>query len=576
MGFMTNCLRQRSLSRASRSRVFGAVALLAAAVMVVAPAHAQDTLSPNGGSRASLTDGTRPVVSVTLASVNKLMQDINYVTGVVGQPQFGGMFAMMAGVYAQGMDLDRPVGVLVPLVNGTPQPIVVLPTSDIKPILKRLEPQTGPVDELPDGTLVVTVGPNTVYVKQSGNNAIAAQSKDVLQLVPESPAALFEGMGNEFNIAVRLQVQQVPVEIRNVLIDQMRSGFESAMRQQQSNAQSAREMAENSIEQLEKLIQQADELNVGINIDQADRNIGVHFSFSAVSGTELAAMYGGQQPIPSRFASVIRDDAAAYFHSASSVSPEAVDQARESMDSSFQMVTNALSQDGNLSEDQINEIEGYINRLKEIIVESFAEGKADMGGVVLAGEDQFQVALGTFVADGTKVADLAKDLAKKVPDSPDAPTFKFDAGNFGGVTLHVIEADIPANEDEARKLFGEKIQIHIGTAPKAVYVALGRGSEQVLKNLISSGTSDNGGERPLGQFNMRLLPFMQLAQSVEMNEDLAAVIGALSGSDDKGQIRVVSESIPNGASVNITFGEGLLKAVGAAAAANQRQQAPAF
>ena len=378
-------------------------------------------------------------------------------------------------------------------------------------------------------------------------------------------------MGNAYDVAVRLNVQQVPIEIRNVLIDQMRQGFEQAM-SQQPDAESAREMAEGSIEQIERLIQESDELNIGLNIDQANRNIAFDFSFSAVGGSQLAAMYGGQQSIPSRFASVIRDDASAYLHSATSISAEAVAQlAKESIDSSLGMIKGALENEGNLPPDQINEIDGYINRLSDIIIESFSEGKSDFGAVVLAGTDQFQAVLGSFVADGNKVAELAKDLAKKVPDSPDAPTFKFDVSNFSGVTMHLIEADVPEREDEVRKLFGDKIQIHIGTAPKAIYVAVGRGSDALLKEFITAGGSDTPGDRPLGQFKLKLLPFMELAQSVEPNPGVEAVITALSNSQDKGEVTVTSDSIPNGSSMRLTIGEGLIKAMGAAAIAGQRQ-----
>ena len=129
MGFMTNCLRPRLAVRG-----LAAAAVLAATFISAPPADAQDRLAPSAGSsRATLSDGSQPVVVVTIASINKLMQDVNYVTGIVGQPQFGGIFSMMAGAYAQGMDMDQPIGILVPMVGGTPQPIVVLPTTDIKP-----------------------------------------------------------------------------------------------------------------------------------------------------------------------------------------------------------------------------------------------------------------------------------------------------------------------------------------------------------------------------------------------------------------------------------------------------------
>ena len=564
MGFLTIRTRPR-------------LAMIAAAALLVAtavanPLRAQERFAPAG--TATLTDGSVPPVVVTLGSLNKLVQDTNYVTGVVGQPMFGAMFGGMVGSFAQGMDMDRPIGLVLTLANGTPQPIIMLPTADIKPILKRFEAQTGPLDELDDGTLVVTMNPNTIYIKQQGGVAIAAQDPNVLKLAPADPSGLFAGMGNAYDLAVRLRVQEVPAPIRNMLTDQMRQGFEQAMARQ-PNSEGAREMAEGPIEQLEQLIRESDEINLGINIDQAAGNILIKFSATAVGGTELATMYGGQQSIPSRFSSVIRDDAAAYFHSAGSISPEAIEKASDSMTNTFSMLSGALANDGNMSADQIAAIEGYLDRLGEIIKESLAEGKSDVGGVLLAERDKIQFAMGGFVGDGTKLAGLAKDLAKEVPDGPSAPRFKFDAGTFGGVTMHLIEGDVPASADEARKVFGDTIRVHIGTAPKAFYLALGRDSEGLLKELISSGGNDNSSDRPLGQFKLRLLPILEFAQSVEANDSVAAIINALSSTNDKGELTAVSDSIPNGSSTEIRIGEGLIKAIGTAAMRGQNPP-PAF
>ena len=115
---------------------------------------------------AQTTDDStsEPVVVVTVGSINKLMQDVNYVSGLVGQPQAGGIFALMAGTFTQGVDTTQPIAITVPLVNGMPQPLALIPTADVKTVLTRLEAQTGPVDELKDGTLVIAVGVNTVYI----------------------------------------------------------------------------------------------------------------------------------------------------------------------------------------------------------------------------------------------------------------------------------------------------------------------------------------------------------------------------------------------------------------------------
>ncbi|MDM4013810.1 hypothetical protein [Roseiconus lacunae] len=561
MGLKTN-----NWFAATRLKSAASAAMLMLALVAAPVARAQ-------GTPATLTDGTQPVLAVSVASINKMTADVNYLTGLAGQPGYGGMFAMMTGMYGQGLDTSRPIGVLVSLAGGMPQPIVVLPTSDIRSILKRIETQTGPVDELEDGTLVVTVNRNTFFIKQNENNAVAGPSKDALQLVPADPSGFFEGMGKDYNVAVRLQIQQIPMELRNVAIDSMRQGFEQAIANQ-PDSESTREVAENSIEQIEQLVREADEIFFGLNIDQEGRHVGIDASFTAIPGSKLAAMYGGQQSIPSRFASVIRDDAAAYIHSATSVSPEAIAQAKTSLGNAATMIRSAMAADGNLPPQQAEEIERYMSRFFAIITKSIEEGKGDFGMMVNAGTDQFNAVLGFFVADGSEVATLAKELATKVPDTADAPRFTFDAGKHGDVTLHLIEADIPEREDEIRNMFGDVLKVHIGTAPKAIYLAIGRDSESVLKDFIDSGNTNDSGNRPLGQFKMKLLPFLELARSVDPSEaeEIESIIATLNASEDKGTVTMVSDSIQNGSKMSIKVGESLIQAIGASMTPKQPGQ----
>ena len=54
------------------------------------------------------------------------------------------------------------------------------------------------------------------------------------------------------------------------------------------------------------------------------------------------------------------------------------------------------------------------------------------------------------------------------------------------MTLHLIEIDIPAYEEEAQAVFGETFEIHIGTGEKAVYLAFGNESEKLLMDFIDT------------------------------------------------------------------------------------------
>ena len=552
-----------------------ATSSLAITLLIASSLPAQDTLQLDtqpSGSAAKL-DATEPVLVVTIGSINKLMQDVNYVTGAVGQPQAGGMFSMMASMFTRGIDTTQPIGILVPLVNGAPQPIAVVPTKDVKQVLKSLEAQTGPADELSDGkTLVIALGANMVYIRQVGDWAVLAPSSELLELAPADPTTLFEGMGNDYLIAVRLKMQQVPAETRGILTAQLRQGFEQAMaKQNNDDAEAGREVAEATLKQLDQFINETDMLKFGINVDQAGKQIVMDGSFTAVPGTQLASVYSGTQAIPSQFASVIREDAAAFYHAATSISAEAVEQTRSSMKTTLSAVENAIANEDKLNDVQRAEISAMIDRVADLGLRTVAEGRADIGALLLADQQQFQFVFGAFVADGNEAAQIVKDLAAKIENEPGAPTFLFDQSTYKDVTMHVVEADVPESEDEARRVFGDKLRVHIGTAPKAVYAAVGKNSEAAMKELIDAGGADTGANRPVGQLRLKLMPILQFAQSVEANDALAAMIDSLSRASDPGLLTVTQKSIPFGQESHITIGEGMLQAIGAAI--QQAQQA---
>ncbi len=555
MAFKTPAVRRRLAAMV--------MALVAMATAVPARVMAQ------GSDELTATD---PVVSVAIGPINKLTQDVNYLTGTVGQAQVGGMFSMMAGMFTSGLDTTRPSAVIVPLVNGAPQPIALVPVLDLKMFLKRLEPQIGPADELDDGTLVIAVGASTVFIREVEKWAVLAPQKQLLDLAPSDPAEILEGIDGDYDLSVRLQMQQVPTEMRELLTAQIRQGYEQAMAQQQnSDAEAAREMAESSLDQLEQLIEETDELSFGFNVNQTVKQVQFNGSFTAVPGSDLAAIYGGQQAIPSRFSSVIREDAAAYYHGAASIAPEAVAQTRTTLKMYLQAIDNQLAAEDSLDEQQRAELSEMIERISDLALASIEEGKADVGALLLADQNDFRFVFGSFVADGNEAAQIVKDLAEKVQNEPGAPTFKFDVDSYKGVNMHVVESEIPPGKDEARQMFGDALRVHIGTGDKAVFVALGNGSEDLLKELIDQGDSDTTSNRPVGQLKFTLLPILQYAQSIETNDAVGAMINALSTAPDPGVVTIVSQSVENGAKSQVSVGEGLLRAVGAAI--QQSQQA---
>ncbi|MBL6725312.1 MAG: hypothetical protein ISQ09_09500 [Rubripirellula sp.] len=510
--------------------------------------------------------GGDPVIVVTLGSVNKLMQDVNYVSGLVGQPQAGGIFAMMAGTFTQGIDTTQPMAITVPLVAGMPQPLALIPTADVKTVLKRLEAQTGPVDELKDGTLVIAVGVNTIYIRQQGNWAIIAPDRDVLNLAPTDPAAIFGENAEQYDLSIKLKMQKVPAPIRGMITAQMRQGFEQAMSQQAGDAdtEAAREIAELNFNQIEQLITDTDELEFGFNVDQQGKEISLRTRFTAVEGSPLGVMLSSQKSIASQFSTVIRPDAAAFYHSAASIGSDSVAQAKASIQTAKTSVIGILDTQGELPPDVKEVVISYLNRIIDLTIASIEEGKSDFGAMLLAGDNNLQFAMGGFVADGNELAKIAKEIGGKLESMPDAPTFSFDREVYKGVTMHLVEFEIPATEEEARSVIGDELQLHIGTGKQAAYLALGKNSEGLLKEMVDASGTDSSSNRPMGQMQIKLLPILEFAQSISSEDSVIAMIDSLSRSTDSGKISLTQDTVPNGQEVKFSIGEGLLQAVGAA------------
>jgi hypothetical protein len=337
-------MQRFGFSRRPIMAAFLAISSIGLSVLPGKSAHtfAQAPPRPAATQPDAVVASTDPVLVLTVASLNKLMQDVNYISGVIGQPQAGGMFTLMAGSFTQGLDTSRPIGVLVPMVDGSPEPIGVLPTANVDLMLKQLEGTLGAADRLDDGTFVVAAGTSLVYIRQVGEWAVIARNRELIDLVPADPMSLMKGLGDNYDLGLRLSIQEIPLPLRELLVDQLSQGFEQAIARQQGDDAQVLDFSKAQLEQLNKLIREADQLMFGININPSKRVVSIDTEFTAAPGTSLAEMYAGQLPIPSKFTAVLKGDSAIRYHAAASISPEVIEASSASVDMVMASVQKAL------------------------------------------------------------------------------------------------------------------------------------------------------------------------------------------------------------------------------------------
>ena len=55
---------------------------------------------------------TKPVLVVSIASVDRLLSNIGYLTRAAGTPEVGGLVTLMASQYIEGLDTTKPAGLM--------------------------------------------------------------------------------------------------------------------------------------------------------------------------------------------------------------------------------------------------------------------------------------------------------------------------------------------------------------------------------------------------------------------------------------------------------------------------------
>lgn len=102
---------------------------------------------------------------------------------------------------------------------------------------------------------------------------------------------------------------------------------------------------------------------------------------------------------------------------------------------------------------------------------------------------------------------------------------KFDAEIHAGVSLHTITVPVPAREEEARNILGEKMLTVVGTGATSVYVAFGNDSIALLKQVIDGSSAGTNESSPM-TLNVSLAPIMAFAASVDDDPIVAGLAEA--------------------------------------------------
>jgi hypothetical protein len=527
------------------------------------------------GAHDAAAQEAKPVAVLSVAGYDHLMADLNYLGQVTDNPDLAENLDGMIKFFTQGqgirgLDKKQPWGLAVFASESDFKAIAFLPVTDLRQLLGSLagllpvEPE-----DAGDGVLEIQ-GPqgDSAFIKHQGNWAYLAQAKDHLADVPADPVKLLDGLNEQYDIALRGYVQNIPEIYRQMAIEQMRSAARAADFREEGEDDAAyelrRAMAQRQIKQLESLINEISTITLGWTIDSQARRTYLEVGVTAVPGTKTAAQFAGMTDTTSDYAGFLMPGSAVNLHFSGKASPEDVEQTVLALKAMRARAESEIDNDPNLPDPQLKaaakEVLGDFITILQRTIES---GKMDGGALLRLQPEALSLVAGGYVVDGAAVESAIKklvELAKNEPGFPSEIRFNFNAGTHGGLTLHSVQ--IPVPDPNAVRFLGDQLEVYLATGGQSVYLALGKNSLDLLKEAIDKNAAEVGSTVAPMQMTVSLAPIFKFAAAVEPNPMVEMLAEELAKAGGKDRILITARTVPQGVAYRIEAEEAVLKLIG--------------
>jgi hypothetical protein len=534
-------------------------------------------LLAGSASRASAQGDMKPILVVSLAGYQRIMDDLAFVGKLSDSPDLAKNLEGMITFFTQGqglagLDKTKPWGLAASTDGLSFQLLGFIPVTDLKKLLDALSGFLGDADQ-ENGVYKLQAGlPIPLYLKEHKGFAYISQDSASFSSLPDDPVSLLGGLDKQYDVAIRLNVQNIPEVFRQLAIDQIKMGVEGSLEQSEGESDKQyEERSKSTQEQMDTLVttlNELDEVTLGLSIDESARRTYLDLSLTAAEGTPTAKQMISLPAPPSKFAGFLIPDAVATMHINSKSAPENTDQSLVMVNSLRTQVMSQLD-DQEFGNDQVKStVKDVVGQVMDVLQDTVKKGVFN-GGAVVVGDGPFTIAAGGLVSDASRLYAVVKklaDLAKNESALP-ADALKLNADKHKGVTFHTLSFEVPDDVDNSaliEQLIGEKSTLTVGVGKESAFLALGNKGIETLKKVIdkSEGVTETT-DKPF-ELTVSLAPFLKL---LSKTEDANPIIGAMAATlkeSGKDKIQLTSQPIKNGSLYRLEAEEGILKIIGSA------------
>jgi hypothetical protein len=519
--------------------------------------------------------GLKPVATIAFSGTGELIDDLNFVGGLSGNPQLGAALEMSLKLLTGGQELttldkSKPWGAVL-LTDGQQFRVQgFLPLGDIDQLRQVLEPLDVSIEERGEGRLVVPIEGQQLHLRAHKGWVFVGNVAEALDRLPDDPVALLEGLHESYNLAVRVHVQNIPELFREYFMGALQMGIQAGAAPASGDGEQAaarNKIAQKAFQQVKDTVADLDSIQLGLNLDEKTASLTLDYSITALAGTQTATRLASGRNLASRFTGFAVPNAALSFNAVGRIDDGTVEQLLATVESFHENVLLELK-DEDLSADEQQAARQIIDGVAEVAVATLKQRDLDGGILVILDEKQATWLAGMRLANTDKLEEVARTVAAEIAKlRPDlAGAVKFNADQHASIRFHTLTVPVAAlNNEMAAKLFGDELNVVLGIGDAAAYLCAGSNAAETLKKAIDS---ENKSAKALPPLSL-LISAGPIASFLARNADdetvrtqAATIAQALAGAEGKDRITLKTTTIDNGQQVRIEVEQGLLKLLG--------------
>jgi hypothetical protein len=545
----------------------------------------------------------RPAIVLSFAGHGELKHDLDYLGTLAGNPNLAARVEQLLLRFTQdeglaGVDAARPWGASLSIAaDGSSFSVLAfVPVTDLRKLLDALESTFGKASDVGDDVYEIERDTGSLFIKQKGKWAFVSRHKNALEDLPVDPLKQLRGLDEQYDLALRVNVQNIPQGVRDMAAGFIKQGLAAGLQHglddddEEQNDLQAR-VARSKADQMVKRINELDRLTVGLNIDRSTCRTYLDLEVTALPDSDTAKRMaaGSEQPADSRLAGVWMPDAIFSLHVNSPLSLADEQQAGTRLNSFRRQV---LAKIGNAVEidEQKAKVKELVGKLLDLLDETIKkEGRINFGLVVngvrsedelgdivndaiedvfpnrihenIIGAGQVTVVAGGLTADGAAGEDATMQIAAMVAEDngqnqPKLNVDKYKERRFHTFTVmapQTMRAELPLRT--LRNLLGNPLKIVLAFGDDTFYAAVGEKGADAIKRVIDKSAEAPAEKLPPATASLSLASAWRLIIPPNRNSKAAKISDSL-GKGGKDHLKLTVEPVAGGVRYRVEGEEG--------------------